>query len=70
MSNESDAKYTSRQIHRVAVKLPQFWDKEAVLWFINIKDGPIRSRSYVTRLKKCYAVVSTLDSEILRKSVT
>lgn len=54
----------SGEISRVAVKLPQFWDKEADLWFINIEAQFILAG--ITQDKtKYYAVVSALNSEVL-----
>lgn len=50
--------------HRVALKLPQFWDKEADLWFINIEAQFVLAN--VTQdITKYYAVVSALNSDTL-----
>lgn len=54
----------ANEVNRVALKLPQFWDKEADLWFINIEAQFILAN--ITRdITKYYAVVSALNSDIL-----
>ncbi|XP_023236255.1 uncharacterized protein LOC111635512 [Centruroides sculpturatus] len=61
MPNESDLK---PEISRVALKHPQFWDKEADLWFINIEAQ--FKLAYISQdTTKYYAVVSALNSEVL-----
>lgn len=52
------------QISRVALKMPQFWEKEADLWFINVEAQFVLAD--ITRDEtKYYAVVSALNSEVL-----
>ncbi|XP_023217551.1 uncharacterized protein LOC111619955 [Centruroides sculpturatus] len=61
MPNEIDLK---PEISRVALKLPQFWDKEADLWFINI-EAQFKLADISQDTTKYYAVVSALNSEVL-----
>ena len=53
-----------QQVHRVAVKFPPFWDKEVDLWFLNIEAQFVLNH-IVQDSTKYYAVVSTLNSDVL-----
>ncbi|XP_067132435.1 uncharacterized protein [Centruroides vittatus] len=61
MPNENDL---MPEVSRVALKLPQFWDKEADLWFINI-EAQFKLADISHDTTKYYAVVSALNSEVL-----
>ncbi|XP_023218913.1 uncharacterized protein LOC111621085 [Centruroides sculpturatus] len=61
MPNEIDLKPESS---RIALKLPQFWDKKADLWFINI-EVQFKLADISQDTTKYYAVVSALNSEVL-----
>lgn len=53
-----------KDVNRVALKLPGFWEKEVELWFLNIEAQFILS-DIKQDSTKYYAVVATLNSEVL-----
>lgn len=64
MSREENNLSQSGEINRVALKLPQFWDKQADLWFINI-EAQFKLADIAQDVTKYYAVVAALNSEVL-----
>lgn len=54
----------NKEVYRVAVKLPQFWEKYPQLWFANIEAQFIVA-GITSDETKFYSVVSALNSDIL-----
>lgn len=52
------------EIHRVAIKLPPFWDKSQELYFINI-EAQFHVAGITQDTTKYYAVIAPLDVDVL-----
>lgn len=54
----------SAEVNRVALKLPQFWEKTPELWFVNI-EAQFRIGGITEDCTKYYAVIQALNAEVL-----
>lgn len=55
---------TQPEVNRIGLKLPPFWDKHAILWFVNIEAQFVVS-GITQDETKFYCVISALTSDIL-----